>query len=84
VLVDLCVTVARLDQCERQVSAEGLLVEGQKGGSRNGAGIFARQYREHLRWLVGELGMSPSARQRLSGTPAGAAAGDEGDSPYDV
>ena len=82
VLVDLCVCTARVDQCERQLSAEGLMVEDR----RHGVTMVVGRYRDQLKWLVGELGLSPAARQRLSGTPAGAgaAAGGEGSSPYDV
>lgn len=86
VLVDLCVCTARIDQCERALSAEGLTWQGERGMQRHGATIIVRQYRDQLKWLVGELGLSPASRQRLSGTPAGAgaAAGEEGSSPYDV
>lgn len=86
VLVELCVVVARVDECERQLSVEGMTWRGERGMQRHGATIVVRQYRDQLKWLVGELGLSPAARQRLSGTPAGAAGAgaEEGDSPYDV
>lgn len=85
VLVELCLVVARVDECERALSAEGLTWLGERGMQRHGATIIVRQYRDQLKWLVGELGLSPASRQRLSGTPAGASSGPpEGDGTYDV
>jgi P27 family predicted phage terminase small subunit len=81
VLVDLCVCSARIDECERMLSAEGLMVAER----RHGATMIAGRYRDQLKWLVGELGLSPASRQRLSGTPAGASSGPtSGDGTYDV
>jgi P27 family predicted phage terminase small subunit len=81
VVLDYCVTVVRLEQCERRISAEGLIVEGQRGPCRNPLTTVAAQYRTQLKTYVGELGLSPSARGRLD-TPGAGGDGDD-DDPFD-
>lgn len=78
-LVDYCVTWARIEQCERALSREGLVVEGAQGGQvRNPHTTVLNQYRAHLRSLIGELGLSPSAATRLGGKAV-----DDEDDPFD-
>lgn len=79
VVQDYCVCVARIDQCEREISARGLLIEGERGWQKNGATTVAGQYRTQLKAYIGELGLSPSARGRL--TPPGD--DDDGDDAFD-
>lgn len=66
VLLDYCVCVARIDQCEREISRNGLLMRGERGMQKNGATTVVGQYRQQLARYVGELGLSPSARGRLT------------------
>ena len=65
-VVDYCVCVARLEWCERQISVEGLITLGQRGPCRNPLTTIATQYRTQLKAYIGELGLSPSARGRLT------------------
>jgi P27 family predicted phage terminase small subunit len=70
-LHDYCVCVARIDQCERALSREGLLLLGERGWQKNGATTIVGQYRTQLRAYIGELGLSPSARTRLTSPEGG-------------
>ncbi|CAM5247517.1 hypothetical protein GCM10010329_85230 [Streptomyces spiroverticillatus] len=65
-LTDYCVCVARIDQCEREISANGILMQGERGWQKNGATTVVGQYRNQLARYIGELGLSPSARGRLT------------------
>lgn len=64
-LRDYCICVARIDQCERELSTNGLLQRGERGMQKNGATTIVGQYRQQLARYIGELGLSPSARGRL-------------------
>ena len=65
-LVDYCVTWARVEQGERALSRDGVVVLGDKGGLvKNPWTTVLNQYRPHLRALIGELGLSPSSASRL-------------------
>ncbi|MEU5429040.1 phage terminase small subunit P27 family [Streptomyces olivoreticuli] len=64
-LTDYCVCIARIDQCEREISANGILMQGERGWQKNGATTIVGQYRTQLVRYIGELGLSPSARGRL-------------------
>lgn len=75
---DYCVCVARIDQCERDLSLNGLTMLGERGWQKNGASTIVGQYRAQLRTYIGELGLSPSSRVKL---PPG---GDDGDDPFDA
>lgn len=69
ILRDYCVCVARLDECERDISKRGLLVSADRadrGLVRNPSTTVAAQYRTQLARYIGELGLSPSARGRLT------------------
>lgn len=66
-LVDYCVTVARIEQGERVISDEGMVVTGAMGGPvKNPWHTALNGYRAHLRSLTGELGLSPSSAARLT------------------
>ncbi len=65
VLRDYCICVARIDQCEREISRNGLLMQGERGMQKNGATTIVGQYRSQLARYIGELGLSPSARGRI-------------------
>ncbi len=79
VLQDYCICVARIDQCERLLSRQGLLMEGERGWQKNGASTIASQYRAQLKTYISELGLSPSARGRIT-PPKG---DDDEDDPFD-
>lgn len=78
ILADYCICVARVDQCERDISTRGMLIEGERGWQKNGSTTVAGQYRQQLRSYIGELGLSPSARGRL--TPP---KDDDDEDPFD-
>jgi len=78
-LQDYCICVARIDQCERELSKSGLVLLGERGWQKNGATTIVGQYRQQLARYIGELGLSPSARGRLT-PPKG---DDDGDDPFD-
>ncbi len=80
-VMDYCICVARIDQCERLLSKQGLLMWGERGWQKNGAATIAGQYRQQLARYIGELGLSPSARGRLT-PPEGGDDGDD-DDPFD-
>ena len=79
-LRDYCVCVARLDQCERDLSRNGLLMVGERGWQKNGATTIAAQYRTMLKTYLREFGLSPSARAGLAPPPDG---DDDGDDAFD-
>lgn len=66
VLHDLCICVARIDQCERDISRNGIWVPGERGAQKNPSTTAAAAYRQQLKTYVGELGLSPSSRTRLT------------------
>lgn len=78
-LVDYCVTWARIEQGERALSRQGVIVRTDKGQVKNPWTTVLNQYRAHLRSLVGELGLSPAAATRL---PRRDSSDDEAD-PFD-
>ncbi len=78
VLVDFCITWARIEQGERAISAAGMIVETERGQVRNPWSTVLNQYRSHMRSLIGELGLSPSAATRLA-RPESA----DADDPFD-
>ena len=80
VLADTCVCWARIRQCERDVSRNGLSTWGTRGEVANPAVNAAAKYRQQWKFYVAELGLSPSSRTRLEGREA---AGDD-DNPFDV
>lgn len=80
-LHDYCVVVARIDQCERDLSTRGLLILGERGWQKNGSTTVVSQYRSQLKVYIRELGLSPSARASFV-APEGGNDGDDGD-PFD-
>lgn len=81
VLADYAVCWARLVQCERDVSAHGLRQRGERGWTRNGSITSAKAYRDQLRFYVGQLGLSPVARDGFTPDAGGA---EDGDTVFDV
>lgn len=66
---DYCVCVARIDQGERSLSRDGMLMLGERGWQKSGWTTILRQYRTQLKSYIGELGLSPSSRTGID--PAG-------------
>lgn len=80
ILRDYCICVARIDQCERDISTRGMLILGERGWQKNGSTTVVSQYRSQLRSYIRELGLSPSAR---AGIPAPKGNDDDGADPFD-
>lgn len=78
-LHDYCVCVARIDQCERAISVQGMLMQGERGWQKNGATTVVSQYRAQYKIYLREFGLSPSARASIP--PPGD--GDDGEDPFD-
>lgn len=67
VLVDYCITWARIEQGEQALSTEGMVIPGAMGGMvKNPWTTVLNQYRSHLRSLIGELGLSPASATRIT------------------
>lgn len=79
VLVDFCITWARIEQGERAISRDGMIQPTERGYVRNPWSTVLNQYRSHLRSLIGELGLSPSSVTRLSRPPGE----PDDDDPFD-
>lgn len=77
-LVEYCVTYARIEQGERALSHDGVVVMTERGQVKNAWTSVLNAYRSHLRSLIGELGLSPSAATRLGGRD-----NDDEDDPFD-
>ncbi len=78
VLTDYIISTARIEQCERAISIEGLIVEGQRGPVRNPLTTVVNSYRTHRRGLTAELGLSPATAARLTRTNV-----PDDDDPFD-
>ena len=80
ILVDYCLVVARIDQAERDLTSRGVWVQGERGAMKNPSTTVLNQLRAQLRHYIGQLGLSPVARDDLR-TPEGS---DDGQgSPWD-
>jgi P27 family predicted phage terminase small subunit len=79
VLLDLCLCTARIDQAERDISDKGIWTEGERGAQKNPSVTALHQYRTQLKFYTGQLGLTPVARDALTG-----GGDDQEDSPYDV
>lgn len=69
-LVDYCLVVAHIDQCVRDLSVNGLWAYGERGAVKNPASTQLNQLRTQLKFYVGELGLSPAARNSLNAPEA--------------
>lgn len=79
VLVELCRTNAQIDQAVRDIAERGMWVQGERGAMKNPSTTVVNQLRTHLKWLVGELGLSPVARDALPSSEDGS----DGGGPFD-
>lgn len=64
-VVDYVLCHTRVLQCERRLSARGMVVQGPNGPCRNPAALLLFSYRGTLARLRTELGLTPAARMRL-------------------
>src|ERR1700748_1202294 len=70
-LTDYCVTWARIDQGERALSRQGVIVTGLMGQLvKNPWTTVLHQYRAQFRSLTGELGLTPAAATRITAPAA--------------
>lgn len=78
-LVELCVARARIDQGERRLSADGIVITGARGGVvKNPWTTVLNQYRQHARALSSELGLTPRSASALTRPDTG-----PDDDPFD-
>lgn len=67
-LRDYCICIARLDECERFISDNGIAVQTERGWAKNPATSIATGYRTAINRYVPEFELTPSSRaQRESG-----------------
>lgn len=60
-LADLCLSLYRLGQCEQDIEARGIIVDGR----RNPALLAAGPYRENVARLAAKFGLTPADRARI-------------------
>ena len=77
-LTDHAVVVARMDQCERDISTRGLWTQGERGAVKNPATTALNQLRTQFRWTAAQLGLTPVARDALNPS----APADDDDNPF--
>lgn len=78
-LTEFCLCWARIDQGERALSRDGVVMPGLMGGLvKNPWTTVLHQYRSHFRSLTGELGLTPAAATRITAPQAD----DDGDDPF--
>lgn len=76
VLTDYCRVWAELDACVRDIAVNGRWQRGERGAQKNPSTTVANQLRAQLKHYLGELGLTPPARDRLT-TVSGDTAGDD-------
>jgi P27 family predicted phage terminase small subunit len=77
-LVEYCITYARIEQGERDISLTGMVVTTERGQVKNAWTAPLNQYRSHLRSLIGELGLSPASATRITRPTT-----EDDDDPFD-
>lgn len=69
-LADMCLCLARLEEAERTIEAEGMTVPDGKGGvKRHPATTLAKEYRAAARAWAASFGLTPHARGSLDVKP---------------
>lgn len=76
-LIDYCVCWARLLECEREISRDGLTLETERGWVKHPCTTVGSGYRTQMKFYIGELGLSPSSRGRLELPNGGSRGGDD-------
>jgi P27 family predicted phage terminase small subunit len=64
-VTDMCIVQARLLECERSLSARGLVVKGATGPVKNPASTILNQMRTAMQRYRVEYGLSSSTRMRI-------------------
>jgi len=64
-LGDMCICIARLAACEKDITSHGILVDGRWGKVRNPALQAAREYRAALQNWARRFGLTPGDRDRI-------------------
>jgi P27 family predicted phage terminase small subunit len=64
-LGDMCLCIARLAACEKDITDRGVLVEGDRGKVKNPALQVAREYRTALQNWARRFGLTPGDRDRI-------------------
>ena len=71
-LADMCLCLARLDEAEAIIEAEGMTVPDGRGGvKRHPATMLAKEYRAAARQWAASFGLTPHARGSLDVKPTG-------------
>lgn len=66
-LADYCLCRVRLEECERQIAEQGVLVKGHRGVlAKNPALQIARQYRAALQKWSDLFGLTPASRGKIN------------------
>ncbi len=65
-LADYCLCRVRLEECERQIAEQGVLIHGQRGLVKNPALQIARQYRAALQKWSDLFGLTPASRGKIN------------------
>jgi P27 family predicted phage terminase small subunit len=65
-LADYCLCRIRLEECERLIAEQGVLVRGQRGLVKNPALQIARQYRAALQKWSDLFGLTPASRGKIN------------------
>lgn len=65
-LADYCLCRVRLEECERLIAEQGVLVRGQRGLVKNPALQIARQYRAALQKWSDLFGLTPASRGKIN------------------
>jgi len=79
-LQDICVLAARIDECERLLSTQGLTILNRtdRGTTRNQAAMLLKQFRDSYWSGLREFGLTPTSWDKLNPRPS-----PEGESDFD-
>ena len=69
-LADMCICIAELELCRREVAEHGILVPGDRGLVKNPACQLERQYRDAFQRWSQRFGLTPWDRDRIDMPPA--------------
>lgn len=64
-LADMCICVARMEECERDITERGVLVPGDRGKVKNPSCQLSRQYRDAFQRWSQRFGLTPWDRDRI-------------------
>lgn len=67
-LTDFCLCLARLEEAEKIVQENGMLIPGERGLVKNPAAQLAREYRSAAQKWCARLGLDPQSRSGMDVT----------------